>query len=51
MLSRLAFHAALAAILPAGGAIWIDIASAAGRPAAAYTYTLVTEPSQGLTPI
>jgi len=51
MLSRLAFHVALAAVLPAGGAVWVDIASAAGRPAAVYTYTLVTEPGQGLTPI
>jgi cardiolipin synthase len=51
MLSRLAFHVALAAVLAAASAVRIDIASAAGRPAAAYTYTLVTEPTQGLTPI
>src|ERR1700684_258057 len=51
MLSRLAFHVALAAVLPAGGAVWLDMACAPGRPAAAYTYTLVTEPTQGLTPI
>jgi len=51
MLSRLAFHVALAAILSACGAVRTDIASAASRPATAYTYTLVTEPNQGLTPI
>jgi len=51
MLSRLALHIALTAVLPAGSALWMNVAAAAGRPAATYTYTLVTEPNQGLTPI
>ena len=51
MLSRPAFHVVLAAVFVAANGIWMDIASAAGRPAAVPTYALVTEPGQGLTPI
>ena len=51
MLSRPAFHVALAAVFSCGSAVWVNVAVAAQRPATAYTYTLVTEPHQGLTPI
>ena len=41
----------MAAFVFGGAAISSDIAAAAGGTASSYTYTLVTEPDQGLTPI
>jgi hypothetical protein len=45
MLSRHSFCIAIDAVA------WVSTAAAANRPATAYTYTLVTEPDQGITPI
>jgi len=51
MLSRLSLPLAFAAIVFSAHSISPGTAAAAHRPASSYTYTLVTEPGQGLTPI
>ena len=51
MLSRLSFPIALAVVLSGANGILPDTAAAASRPATSYTYTLVTEPDQGIQPI
>jgi len=51
MLSRLSFPIAVAALIVGGSAISLEAATPVHRAASPYTYTLVTEPDQGLTPI
>ena len=51
MLSRFSLPIAIAAMVFGGNTLPLKTTAAANRPASSYTYTLVTEPDQGIAPI